>query len=108
MIQCCLNGRHSRDEHPNIPVTPEQVVREGSAAVATGAQSLHVHPRGSDGTETLEGEPVAAAIRALRGACPGIDISVTTGFWITGDASRRRQLIAAWSELPDAASVNIS
>lgn len=108
MIQCCLNGRRTPAERPSIPLTPEDLAREGKAAVAAGARALHVHPRGPDGAETLEPAPVAAAIRALRGACPGVEISVTTGFWITGDDARRRGLIAAWTELPDVASVNIT
>ncbi len=107
MIQSCLNGRRTRDEHPSVPITPDQLAREGRSAVAAGARSLHVHPRGPDGAETLEAEAVAAALVALRQACPGVEISVTTGFWITGDAARRRSLIAAWAELPDSASVNL-
>ena len=108
MIQACLNGRRTRAEHPAIPLTPEELAREGKAAVAAGAASLHVHPRGVDGHETLEAEPRAAVLRALREACPGTEISFTTGFWITNDAARRLELVAGWTELPDVASVNIS
>jgi uncharacterized protein (DUF849 family) len=108
MIQACLNGRRTRNEHPNIPLTPEQLAREGASATMAGAQSLHVHPRAPDGAETFEPRAHAAAIGALRQACPGIEISVTTGFWVTGDAKKRLDAIHAWTELPDTASVNIS
>ena len=108
MIQACLNGRRTRAEHPAIPQTPEELAREGKAAVAAGATSLHVHPRGPDGFETLEGEPRAAVLRAMREACPGIEISFTTGLWITNDPAKRLALIARWTELPDVCSVNIS
>jgi uncharacterized protein (DUF849 family) len=107
VIQACLNGRRTRAEHPNIPLTPDELTLEARAAVSAGARGLHVHPRGADGAETHDAAAVGATVRALRAACPGIETSVTTGFWITGDVERRRALIAAWSELPDAASVNI-
>jgi len=107
MIQACLNGRRTRDEHPNIPLTPAELAQAAQDAVQAGARALHVHPRDASGLETLEPEPVAAAIRALREACPGIELGVTTGFWITGDVARRLERIAAWSELPDTASVNL-
>jgi uncharacterized protein (DUF849 family) len=108
MIQACLNGRRTRADHPRIPLTPEELAREAKGAVEAGAQALHVHPRGPDGFETLDAEPRAATLRALRAACPGVEISVTTGLWITRDADRRLELIAGWTELPDVASVNVS
>ena len=37
MIQACLNGRRTRAEHPAIPQTPEELAREGKAAVAAAA-----------------------------------------------------------------------
>lgn len=108
MIQACLNGRRTRSEHAGIPLTPEDLAREGRAAVEAGATLLHVHPRGADGKETLEPEARAATLRAMRAACPGVEISVTTGLWITGDAARRLAAIARWTEWPEVASVNIS
>ena len=107
MIQACLNGRRTRAEHPGIPLTPEDLAREGKAAVEAGARSLHVHPRDAGGGETLDAEPRAAVLRALRAACPGIEIGVTTGIWIAGDAARRLELVAGWQVWPDVASVNI-
>ena len=108
MIQACLNGRRTHVEHPAIPLTPEDLAREGRAAVEAGATSLHVHPRGADGAETLDAGPRAATLRALRSACPDIEISVTTGFWILGDSALRLERISRWIEWPDVASVNIT
>jgi len=57
---------------------------------------------------------IAAAVAAVRGACPGTPIGVSTGIWITaGDVARRRELVSAWGDLPfearpDFASVNLS
>lgn len=108
MIQACLNGRRTRAEHPRIPLTPEELAREGKASVEAGAGALHVHPRGPDGFETMDAAHRAATLVALREACPGIEISFTTGLWITNDVKRRLELVASWTELPDVASVNIA
>jgi len=108
MLQAALNGRRTRADHPAVPVTPDDLAHAARAAVAAGATALHVHPRGDDGAETLEAAPRADTLRALRAACPDVEISVTTGFWITGDAARRLALVTAWTELPDVASVNIA
>ena len=107
LVQACLNGRRSPDEHPAVPRTPVELAREGRAAVAAGARSLHVHPRDASGDETLDGEPRAAALAALRAACPGIEISVTTGFWIVRDEAVRLAKLGQWTVLPDLASVNV-
>ena len=101
MIQACLNGTRTREDHPAVPITPEEVARDAAACVAAGAASVHVHPRDADGRETLE---VDDTVRALRAELD-VEISVTTGAWIPGD---RLAAIAAWRELPDVASVNVS
>lgn len=76
--------------------------------MAAGARDLHLHPRGADGSESLRKDDVAAALRAVRAAVPGVPVGVTTGAWIEPDLERRLALIGAWEELPDHASVNFS
>jgi uncharacterized protein (DUF849 family) len=112
-IKACLNGRRDPAEHPAVPVTPVQLASEARAAVAAGAEAVHVHPRGSDGRQSLRAADVGAAVRAIRAACPGTPVGVTTGLWVTGDARSRQAQVAAWAdlgddELPDFASVNVS
>jgi len=108
MLQAALNGRRTRADHPAVPVTPDELARAARAAVDAGATAVHVHPRGADGAETLDPGVRADTLRAIRAACPDIEVSVTTGYWITGDAGRRLALVGAWTDLPDVASVNIS
>ena len=48
-------------------------------------------------------------MRALRAAVPRIEISFSTGLWITGgDVDARRGAIADWTERPDLVSLNLS
>ncbi len=103
LLQAALNG--DRD-HPALPRRPDELAAEGRAAVNAGARSLHLHPYDEHGNQTLAAEPCAAALRAVRAACPGIPLSLSTSAAIEPDPERRRALVAAWTELPDLVSAN--
>ena len=105
LLKACLNGSRTDDEHPAIPRTPAQLAAEGRASVDAGARVLHLHPY-ADGRETLEAEPCAAALRAVRAACPGIPVSLSTSADIESDPRRRLELVAGWTDLPDLVTAN--
>jgi uncharacterized protein (DUF849 family) len=113
-MKACLNGERSRADHPAVPVTPAELAASAAAAVAAGAQAVHLHPRAADGDESLLAADVAAAVTAVRQACPDTPVGVSTGLWITGgDPAARQRAVVAWAGLPaaarpDFASVNLS
>jgi uncharacterized protein (DUF849 family) len=113
-IKACLNGGRGRDEHPGVPVTPAELAVSAAAAVAAGAEAVHLHARGGDGAESVLAADVGAAVTAVRLACPGTPVGVSTGLWITGgDAGARQAAVAGWADLPgparpDFASANVS
>ena len=113
-MKACLNGGRSRADHPAVPLTPAELAASAVAAVAAGATAVHLHPRRADGDESLLPADVAAAVTAVRQACPATPVGVSTGLWITGgDPAARRSAVAAWAGLPadarpDFASVNLS
>ena len=103
VLQACLNG----DRETGVPRSTEELGAEARACVAAGAQSLHAHPRDADGHETLEPGHIAAAVRELRTA--GVEVSLSTGLWIThGDVDARLRAVAGWTECPDLVSLNLS
>jgi uncharacterized protein (DUF849 family) len=106
LIKACLNGARPAGAHPALPVTSAELARAGVAATAAGAGALHFHPRGVDGAESLRPEDVCAAVAAVRSACPGVPLGVTTGAWVVRDTARRAAMVQAWTVLPDFASVN--
>lgn len=106
MLQACLNGSRTLGEHPAIPRTPDELAGEGRAAVDAGAEVLHLHPYDAAGAETLEPEPCAAALRAVRAACPGTPISLSTSAEIEPGPARRLELVAGWTELPELVTAN--
>src|SRR5687768_94040 len=103
LLQAALNGER---EHPATPRTPDELAAEAHAAADAGAGVLHLHPYDESGRQTFDAEPCAAALRAVRVACPGIPISLSTSADIESDPERRLALVAAWTELPELATAN--
>jgi uncharacterized protein (DUF849 family) len=105
-VKACINGARTPDQHPNLPVTPDQLAAAAVAAHEAGAQAVHLHPKTADGVDSLHGDDVAAAVSAVRAAIPGLPLGVTTGFWALPDADARLRAVDGWTELPDFASLN--
>jgi uncharacterized protein (DUF849 family) len=105
VLQACLNG----DRETGVPRSPAELAEAARACVAAGALSLHAHPRDREGDESLDAADIAAAVEALRAVAPGIELSFSTGLWITGgDVEVRARMISDWTVAPDVVSVNLS
>lgn len=109
MVQCALNGSYTRDDHPDVPVTLEQLVADAVACQRAGAASVHLHPRRpADGRESLVADSHDAVVAAVRAACPGLEISCSTQEDIDlGSAPDRVAAIGAWGTPPDVVSLNL-
>jgi uncharacterized protein (DUF849 family) len=108
LIKACLNGSRAPGEHPALPLTPAQLADAARGAVAAGAGALHIHPRRADGSQSFEPSDVAAAVAAVRAACPGAPVGGTTIAWAEPDPARRLALVQSWTIRPDFVSVNFS
>ncbi|WP_164962097.1 3-keto-5-aminohexanoate cleavage protein [Rubrivivax sp. JA1026] len=83
ILTCALTGVLTNpDQHP-VPVTPEQMAREARAAFDAGASVMHVHLRdqapGRGFMPSWDPELAAAVCDAIRAACPGVILNLTTG-----------------------------
>lgn len=107
LVKCCLNGARRAGAHPRLPLTPGQLAGAAKAAVAAGAGAIHMHPRDADGIETMASTWADAAVGAVRSACPGIPVGLSTGAWIEPDLERRLDAIRSWHIRPDFCSVNL-
>jgi uncharacterized protein (DUF849 family) len=108
-LQCALNGARAPGEHDALPLTPQELARDARAVVDAGAKALHLHPRGEDGRESLAPAAVDTVVAGLREAVPDVELSLTTGLWITGgDVQARVDAVRGWSELPDCVSLNVA
>jgi uncharacterized protein (DUF849 family) len=105
-VKACINGARTPDQHPNLPVRPDQLAAAALQAHQAGAQAVHMHPKTADGTDSLFGDEVDAAVAAVRAAVPGLPLGVTTGFWALPNADARLRAVDGWTVLPDFASLN--
>lgn len=108
IVQACINGARDATFHPALPLTPQAMASDSVACVLAGAGEIHLHTRAGDGRESLAAEVMDETIRQVRAAIPGTLIGVSTGAWIENSESLTLAAIAAWRELPDYASVNLS
>ena len=107
MLQACLNGGRTRDFHPAVPFSADELAADARAVVAAGAQQIHLHVRGADGKESLHPDDVARTLAAVRSAVPGVPIGFSTGWWIRPGGRARQEHIRAWQALPDYVSINL-
>jgi uncharacterized protein (DUF849 family) len=107
LVKACLNGSREQGEHPALPLTAPELAADARRVVEAGAGAVHVHPRGPDGSQSLDPGPCGDAIRAIREAVPGLPVGLTTAAWIDPHP-HRLALIERWDPVPDFASVNVS
>jgi uncharacterized protein (DUF849 family) len=107
-FQACLNGGRTSTEHAAVPITPAALADDARRVLAAGAASLHVHSIDKAGVESLAPDVVGATLKAIREACPGVAVGISTAAYIEPDLSRRLTLMEIWTVLPDFVSVNLS
>lgn len=105
IVEACVNGARRRGAHPRLPTTPAELAADAEAVVRAGADAIHVHPRDSDGAESLHAGAVGGAVAAMR-ARVHVPIGVSTGAWVVPDPAERVRAVEGWDVRPDFASVN--
>jgi len=108
MLQACLNGARLPGAHPRLPTTPDALAADASACRLAGATDIHCHPRDADGMQSLDPALVGDALAAIRTACPGMPVGISTVLSICGDHRRTVAAIGQFEICPDHASVNLS
>jgi uncharacterized protein (DUF849 family) len=107
-VMACLNGARGRDEHPALPLTPQELAADAMAVRDAGAFAVHVHPRDARGAQTMAARPCDAAVAAIRAAARRLPIGLSTRESIDPDPFARAAAIGAWRTRPDFVSVNVS
>jgi 3-keto-5-aminohexanoate cleavage enzyme len=83
ILTCALTGVLTNPRQHPVPVTPEQMAAQARDAFNAGASIMHVHLRdqaeGMGHMPSWDPEVAAAVCDAIRAACPGVIINLTTG-----------------------------
>ncbi len=98
-------ARKSKADHPQLPITIEEIRDETVACAAAGATALHLHVRDSMGAHSLDPTIYREAIEEIRNALPSFPIQVTTE--AAGRFDVDAQLHCLRHLRPEAASVSV-
>jgi uncharacterized protein (DUF849 family) len=83
ILTCALTGVLTDPRQHPVPVTPQQMAAEARDAFNAGAAIMHVHLRqqgeGKGHLPSWDPDVAASIVDAIRAACPGVIINLTTG-----------------------------
>ena len=83
ILTCALTGVLTDPRQHPVPVTPAQMAAEARDAFNAGAAVMHVHLRrqeqGMGHLPSWEPDVAEAVVGAIRAACPGVIINLSTG-----------------------------
>ena len=83
ILTCALTGVLTDPQQHPVPVTPAQMAAEARDAFNAGASVMHVHLRaqapGQGHLPSWDPDVAEAVVNAIRAACPGVVINLTTG-----------------------------
>ncbi|MCW5659155.1 MAG: 3-keto-5-aminohexanoate cleavage protein [Burkholderiaceae bacterium] len=83
ILTCALTGVLTDPQQHPVPVTPAQMAGEARDAFNAGAAIMHVHIRdqrpGKGHLPSWDPDVVETVIDAIKAACPGVIINLTTG-----------------------------
>ncbi len=91
IITAALTGAEvTRDDNPNLPVTPAEIAEAAYDCYQAGAAIVHLHVRNEDGTPTQAAEVYKDTVDLIRAKCDLI-IQVSTGGAVGMTAEERLQ-----------------
>ncbi|XDZ66822.1 3-keto-5-aminohexanoate cleavage protein [Alphaproteobacteria bacterium LSUCC0684] len=79
LIMAAPNGaRKTKADHPNLPITVDEVVAEARACREAGAAMLHAHVRNRDGAHVLDHGLYRELLDAMKRDVPDMLCQITT------------------------------
>ena len=83
ILTCALTGVLTNPQQHPVPVTPAQMAAQARDAFNAGASIMHVHLRNQESglghLPSWDPDVAQAVCDAIRAACPGVIINLTTG-----------------------------
>ena len=103
IITVALTGAEvTRDQNPNLPVTPSELIQSAYQAYNAGAAICHVHVRNPDGTPAYEPILFREVLSGVKAKCPML-VQFSTGGAI---GMTYEQRMAHLVHKPDMATLN--
>lgn len=106
LIMAAPNGaRKTKSDHPNLPITIDEVVAEARACHIAGAAMLHSHVRDRNGAHVLDHGLYRELLAAMKQDVPEMLCQITTES--VGKFSPQEQALCLQKVQPEFASVAI-
>lgn len=102
IIEARVNELAPRDENPNVPFLPDEIVADAKACYDAGASILHYHGRTGDGGAAHDAQFYLETNAGIRAQCP-ILIHPTLGY-VANDADAMGRFAAVEEMMKDAAT----
>lgn len=99
-------GRLTKADHPEVPISLEEIVATAVECHAAGADGLHFHVRDQNGQHVLDAGLYKEALSELRRAVPHMLCQITTEAMDRYSPQQQRQLVD--SIQPTAVSVSLA
>lgn len=107
MIAVAPNGaRKTQQDHPRLPITPQEIARSAASCVEAGACMLHLHVRDENLRHSLDAERYREAILAIRQQV-GEELIIQVTTEAVGIYSPEQQMQAVTELRPEAVSLAI-
>ena len=104
MIIAAPNGaRRTKADHPNLPITVEEIAAEAANCYGAGASVMHLHVRDKNGAHSLDAGLYRAASEAIAVAAPEMVVQITTE--AAGVFGLEAQIACVEDVMPEAVSV---
>jgi uncharacterized protein (DUF849 family) len=107
-LKAAINGGRTRDDHPAVPLSLQDIVDDCRRTVAAGADVVHTHTFAVNGQQSIEPTDIAALVSAVRRGAPGHSVGTTVGLWTCDGHEDRMTKIRKWSAYPDFVAVAFS
>jgi 3-keto-5-aminohexanoate cleavage enzyme len=106
-IMVAPNGaRKGHADHPNLPVTIDEVARDAVRCHAAGAQAIHVHVRDEQGRHSIDAARYLAAIDQVR-RLAGAELIVQVTTEAVGQFTPPQQIASVRAVHPEAVSIAV-
>jgi len=108
IITCAVTGAETtREQNPNLPITPEEIADSAYEARQAGAAIIHLHVRDEKGNPTQDLNVFRKTIELIRKKCD-IVVEVTTGGAVGMTPEERLQPVTLEPEMAslDCGTVN--
>jgi uncharacterized protein (DUF849 family) len=97
-----------KSHNPNVPIAPEEIIRESVAGASLGASIVHLHAREEDGSPSYRKALYQRIIEGIRERCPGLVLCVSTSGRAFPEFERRSEVLELEGDArPDMASLTL-